>query len=66
MAIRLRKVTVKLPAELLDDVMRLTAKGITPTIVEGLHELRRREQRSVLRQLCGKVKFQLDLPGTRR
>ena len=66
MATKLRKVTVNLPADLLDDAVRITAKGITPTIVEGLHELRRREQRSALRQLRGKVRFHLDLAATRR
>jgi hypothetical protein len=66
MAGKLRKVTVNLPAELLDDAVRITAKGITPTIVEGLRELRRREQRSALRALRGKVRFDLDIAATRR
>lgn len=66
MAMRLRKITVNLPADLLDDAVRITAKGITPTIVEGLHELQRRAKRSALRQLRGKVRFQLDLETTRR
>jgi hypothetical protein len=66
MPAKVRKVTVNLPADLLEDAVRITAKGITPTIVEGLHELRRREKRSALRQLRGKVRFQLDLDATRR
>lgn len=66
MSARIRKVTVNLPADLLEDAVRITAKGITPTIVEGLHELRRRDKRSALRQLRGKVRFQLDLDTTRR
>jgi hypothetical protein len=41
--------------------VRITAKGVTPTIVEGLHELKRRERRSAFRQLRGRVTFQLDL-----
>jgi hypothetical protein len=66
MAERVRKVTVNVPADLLDDAIRITAKGITPTIVEGLNEIRRRAKRSALRQLRGKVRFQLDLETTRR
>jgi hypothetical protein len=66
MAERVRKVTVNLPADLLDDAIRITAKGITPTIVEGLHEIRRRAKRSALRQLRGKVRLELDLETTRR
>ncbi len=65
-ASRLRKVTVNLPADLVDDAVRITAKGLTPTIIEGLHELQRRAKRSALRQLRGKVRFELDLETTRR
>lgn len=65
-ASRLRKVTVNLPADLVDDAVRITAKGLTPTIIEGLHELQRRAKRSALRQLRGKIRFQLDLDATRR
>lgn len=66
MPAKVRKVTVNLPADLLEDALRITAKGITPTIVEGLHELKRRDKRSALRQLRGKVRFQLDLDASRR
>src|SRR5262245_30819064 len=66
MAMRLRKVTVNLPGDLLDEAVRITAKGITPTIVEGLHEIQRRAKRSALRRLRGKVRFVLDLEATRR
>jgi hypothetical protein len=66
LAAKLRKVTVNLPADLLDDAVRITAKGITSTIVEGLQELKRRQQRSALRQLRGKVRFELDVATTAR
>ena len=66
MARRLRKVTVNIPAETLETATRITGKGITPTIIEGLQELERRERRSALRALRGKVRFELDLAGTRR
>jgi len=66
MSSRLRKVTVNIPADTLEATVRVTSKGITPTIVEGLHELERRAKRSALRTLRGKVRFQLDLEETRR
>lgn len=66
MRTRLRKVTVNLPAEVLENATRLTGKGITPTIVEGLQELERRAKRSALRALKGKVRVALDLKETRR
>jgi hypothetical protein len=66
MARRLRKVTVNLPAETLETAIRITGKGITPTIIEGLQELERRARRSALRSLRGKVRFELDPAETRR
>ena len=66
MASRLRKVTVNLPADLVDEAIRITAKGLTPTIIAGLQELQRRAKRSALRQLRGKIRLELDLETTRR
>ena len=63
---RSRKVTVNLPERALENATRITGKGITATIVEGLHELERRARRSALRALRGKVRFELDLEETRR
>jgi hypothetical protein len=61
-----RKVTVNLPTEVLESATRHTGKGVTLTIIEGLQELERRAKRSALRDLKGKVRFELDLAGTRR
>jgi hypothetical protein len=66
MPARLRKVTVNIPAETLEAAIRVTGKGITPTIVEGLQEIERRAKRSALRALRGKIRFDLDLEETRR
>jgi len=63
---RVKKVTVNLPVRTLENALRITGKGITSTIVEGLHELERREKRSALRALKGRVHFDLDLEETRR
>jgi len=61
-----KKVTVNLPSDVLEKAQKITGRGITPTIIEGLRELERRGQRSALRQLRGKVRFQLDLDQTRQ
>jgi hypothetical protein len=66
MSSKLRKITVNVPVDALEAAIRVTGKGITPTIVEGLHEIERRAKRSALRALRGKVRFQLDLGETRR
>jgi hypothetical protein len=62
----LKKVTVSLPTDVLESAQRVTGKGITPTILEGLQELERREKRSALRRLKGRVHFALDLKSSRR
>lgn len=62
----LRKVTANIPRDILDHAQRLTGKGITLTLVEGLKALDRNARRSTLRQLRGKVGFDLDLQRTRR
>ncbi len=61
-----RKVTVNLPADLLAAATRITGKGITLTLVEGLLELERRDKRAGLVALRGKQSFVLDLDVTRR
>ena len=63
---RLRKVTANIPQDILEHAQRLTGKGITLTLVEGLRALDRNARRSALRQLRGKVGFELDLQRTRR
>jgi hypothetical protein len=62
----IRKVTVNLPAKLLERARAGTGLGITETIVKGLEELERGKQRSALRQLRGRIRFELDLVSTRK
>lgn len=66
MSERIRKITVNVPAEVLENATRLTGKGVTLTVVEGLREIEQKARRSALRQLRGKVRFELDLERTRR
>jgi len=66
MAEAAKKVTVNLPAETLGNAMRITGKGITETLIEGLRQIDRREKRSALRGLRGRVRLTLDLDKTRR
>jgi len=61
-----QKITVNVPADILAEARRITGKGITATIVDGLRELQRASKRSALRRLRGKVRFDLDLEATRR
>jgi hypothetical protein len=60
------KITVSVPDDLLAAGRRITGQGVTATIVEALRELQKREQRSALRRLKGRVTFDLDLGASRR
>ena len=61
-----RKITANIPADILENAQRLTGKGVTLTLVEGLKALDRNARLSALRRLRGKVAFDLDLGRTRR
>jgi hypothetical protein len=56
----LRKVTVVLPADLLERATLATGKGIAPTIREGLEAMAALHAFEGLRKLRGKVKLTLD------
>jgi len=66
MADAVKKITVNLPAKLLEQARETTGLGITETIVVGLEEIERRRKRSALRALRGSVRFELDLAETRK
>jgi hypothetical protein len=57
---RTRKITVNVPVPVLENAVKITGKGVTLTVIEGLEELDRRAKRSALRALRGKVRFELD------
>jgi hypothetical protein len=59
------KVTVELPAELLDKARKTTGEGITGTIRRGLELVAAARAQDELKALRGKVKFSLDLAASR-
>jgi hypothetical protein len=52
-----RKITIEVPAELLDKAQRATGSGITQTVRTGLQLVAASQAYSRLRQLRGKVHF---------
>jgi hypothetical protein len=66
MAEPVKKITANIPAELLERAQQLTGLGITETLVAGLAELERSHKRSALRNLRGRIEFDLDLRQTRK
>lgn len=60
-----RRVTANLPQELLERARRVTGKGITETLVEGLELVRRSSAAAKARALRGKLTLDLDLESSR-
>jgi len=59
------KVTVELPAELLEKARKTTGEGITGTIRRGLELVAAARAQDELKALRGKVKFSLDIAASR-
>jgi hypothetical protein len=64
-ATRTRRVTANLPVALLDRARRITGKGITETLVEGLELVRRSSAAAKARTLRGRLKLDVDLEASR-
>jgi hypothetical protein len=60
-----RKVTVQLPAELLDRAQRSSGQNLTATICQGLRLVAAGRAYEGLRRLKGKVRFSIDLSRLR-
>lgn len=60
-----RRITANLPKDLLDDAMKVTGKGITETLVEGLRQVRRRTAYEKAMALRGKIKLDVNLESAR-
>ena len=56
-----RKVTIELPADLLDKAQQATGSGITQTVRTGLQLVAASQAYAQLRQFRGKVRFSLTL-----
>ena len=62
---KLRKLTVEVPEEVLERAVSATGQGITPTIRRGLELVAASRAYARLRNLKGKVKFRIDLSQLR-
>ncbi|MDZ4738793.1 MAG: hypothetical protein SGJ03_02700 [Alphaproteobacteria bacterium] len=61
----IRKITVHVPAALLESAQAETGEGITETVRKGLEMLRRARAYKELAKLRGKIKFDLTLDEIR-
>jgi hypothetical protein len=61
-----QKITVDVPAGLLQRAQAATGEGVTATVREGLRLLAARRAQRELTSLRGKVKFTLDLERLRK
>ena len=61
-----RKITVQVPANLLEDAQELTGGGVTETVTAGLEKLAASRAYQKLLALEGSCKLDLDLNASRR
>ncbi len=61
----IRKITVHVPADLLDKARETTGAGITATVRQGLQLVAATDTYHRLRELRGKVKLPIDLEHLR-
>lgn len=62
---RAKRITANLPEDLLADAMKITRRGITDTLVEGLRLVRRARGYEKALALRGKVHLDIDLEASR-
>ena len=60
-----KRITANLPKDLLEEAMKVTQKGITETLVEGLRQVRRQSAYEAAMALRGKIKLDIDLEESR-
>lgn len=60
-----RRITANLPGDLLDDAMKVTGKGITETLVDGLLRVRRSSAYRRAMALKGKLQLDIDIEESR-
>lgn len=60
-----RRVTANLPEDLLRDAMKVTRKGITDTLVEGLRLIRSARANENAMTLRGALRLDVDLEASR-
>ncbi len=62
---RVRRITANLPKGLLEEAMKVTRKGITETLIEGLRQVRRERAYEKAMALRGKLHLTVDLEESR-
>lgn len=60
-----QRITANIPKDLLREAQRVTRRGITETLVEGLHLLKRRRAYDKAMALKGKLRLQVDIEKSR-
>lgn len=62
---RIKRITANLPADLIEEATRVTGRGITETLIEGLKLVRRSAAFEKAQALRGKLRLEIDLDQSR-
>ena len=60
-----KRITANLPTELLEQASKITGKGITETLTEGLMMIRRSQAFAKAEALRGKIHLDIDIDESR-
>jgi len=60
-----KRITANLPESLLQEAMRVTGKGITDTLIEGLRRVRQARAYQKAQALRGKISLKINLEESR-
>lgn len=62
---QVKRITANLPQALLEDAIKVSGKGITETLIEGLEMVRRSAAYEKAMALKGKVRLDIDMEVSR-
>lgn len=62
---KIKRTTMNLPAELLEEALRATGKGITETVIDGLRLVKRTQAYQKAKALQGNLNLEIDLDVSR-
>lgn len=64
--IKIKRTTANLPSDLLNEAIKVTGKGITETLIDGLLMIKRSSAFAKAQALKGKLKLEIDIKESRR
>ncbi len=65
MDLSIKRITVNLPSELLEEAMKISGENMTETLKMGLEMIKRRKAAAIAEELAGTIDLNLDIDALR-